>query len=73
MELSEDREKASHILNLSVHDSGMGLPSGVDDFISENSGIAIVQAIVNELGGNLQFSDESGTTVSLSIPEPKIT
>jgi ligand-binding sensor domain-containing protein/two-component sensor histidine kinase len=72
MGLSEDREKTLHTLNLSVHDSGMGLPSGVDDFISENSGIAIVQAIVNELGGNLQFSDENGTTVSLSIPEPKI-
>ena len=73
MELSEDREKALRTLNLSVHDSGMGLPSGVDNFISENSGIAIVQAIVNDLGGNMQFSYESGTTVSLSIPEPKIT
>jgi ligand-binding sensor domain-containing protein/two-component sensor histidine kinase len=57
-------------LKLSVRDSGIGIPHCMEDLATENSGIAIAQSIVNKLGGTLQFSGTSGTTISLTVPDP---
>lgn len=57
-------------LDLSIRDSGIGIPASVEELGPESSGIAIVQSIVSELGGNLEFSGISGTTVSITIPVP---
>lgn len=57
-------------LKLSVRDNGIGIPRCMEDLATENSGIAIVQSIVNKLGGALQFSGTSGTTISLTVTDP---
>ena len=52
-------------LELSIQDSGIGIPDYIEDMAHENSGIAIVQSIVKRLGGTVQFSN---ATVSITVP-----
>jgi len=63
-------EPAASSFELSVGDSGVGLPDSIENLALENSGIAIVQSIVKKLGGTLQCSDTSGTTISMTFPDP---
>jgi two-component sensor histidine kinase len=55
-------------LELSIQDSGIGIPDYIEDMAHENSGIAIVQSIVKKLGGTVQFSN---TKVSITVPNPE--
>jgi two-component sensor histidine kinase len=59
-----------HCLKLSVRDSGIGIPGSVEDLADASSGIGIVKSIVEKLGGDIQFSGTTGTTVSITIPYP---
>jgi two-component sensor histidine kinase len=61
-------EPSVRYLELSVQDSGIGIPDYIEDMAHENSGIAIVQSIVKKLGGTVQFSN---ATVSITVPNPE--
>jgi ligand-binding sensor domain-containing protein/two-component sensor histidine kinase len=54
-------------LELSIQDSGIGIPDYTKDPGHATSGIAIVRSIVKKLGGTIQFSD---STVSITVPNP---
>jgi two-component sensor histidine kinase len=60
-------EPSVRYLELTVQDSGIGMPEYIADLARESSGIAIVQSIVKKLDGTVQFSD---TTVSITVPNP---
>ncbi|MEZ5572021.1 MAG: triple tyrosine motif-containing protein [Halioglobus sp.] len=57
-------------LLLSVHDSGTGMPLDIENLDGQGSGIPIVKSIVEKLGGRLELSEASGTTISIEIPSP---
>jgi ligand-binding sensor domain-containing protein/two-component sensor histidine kinase len=58
----------AHFLNLTVHDSGIGIPDSIESLVTEGSGIAIVESIVLRLDGKLKLTGKRGTTVSIKIP-----
>jgi two-component sensor histidine kinase len=63
--LSRTRED----LLVEVIDDGVGLPEGFSLDRAQNLGLSIVQALVTgELGGTIQFHDEKGTRVEVTIP-----
>lgn len=64
---------ATDHLELTVRDNGIGISDSVDDQAYDGSGIGIVKSIVEKLGGNIQFSGKSGTTVSITISNPEDT
>jgi len=56
-------------VQLSVHDSGPGLPEGFSLEASANLGLAIVKTIVeDDLRGTLSFGGTRGTLVSVRVP-----
>jgi len=67
MSAGATNEPSIRYLELSVQDSGIGMPDYIEDLARESSGIAIVQSIVKKLGGTVQFSD---ATVSITVPNP---
>ncbi len=63
---------AADTFDLSIHDSGVGLPDTIENLVFEGSGISVVQSIVQKLGGTLQSSGATGTTgttVSMTFPK----
>ncbi|MEZ5504116.1 MAG: triple tyrosine motif-containing protein, partial [Halioglobus sp.] len=60
----------AHYLELTVRDSGVGLPDDFDESVFEDSGIAIVHSIIESLGGEIEFSRVPGTLISMVIPNP---
>jgi ligand-binding sensor domain-containing protein/two-component sensor histidine kinase len=59
----------SRNLYLSVQDSGIGVAEDIEHLAGKGSGISIVQAIVEKLGGSLHFSGENGTLVLIELPD----
>jgi two-component system, sensor histidine kinase PdtaS len=56
-------------LRLTVHDDGVGLPSGFDPATSTTLGLEIVRTIVEQdLRGTLAFRGARGTTVAVTVP-----
>lgn len=58
----------ANFLELTTHDSGVGVPDEIEKQVDEGSGIAIVGAIIAKLSGSLKFSGEKGTLVTIEIP-----
>ncbi|MGH9197251.1 MAG: histidine kinase dimerization/phosphoacceptor domain -containing protein, partial [Acidimicrobiia bacterium] len=57
-------------LVLQVQDNGTGLPANFDPMAGDDLGLKIVHALVSEdLGGSLTFTNETGTTVTITIPQ----
>ena len=57
---------------LCVRDSGVGITGSIEDLSNEHSGIAIVQSIVNKLGGTIELVTNAGTAITVNIPEPGV-
>lgn len=55
-------------LVLTVHDSGHSVSNNLDEPLCFSGGLAIVKLITSELRGNLEISQERGTTIVLRIP-----
>jgi len=56
-------------LVLQVQDNGTGLPDNFDPMAGDDLGLKIVHALVSEdLGGSLTFTNETGTMVTITIP-----
>ncbi len=68
--LNTTNESTASNFELSVRDSGIGLPDSIENLALESSGISIVLSIVTKLGGTLQCSDTSGTTIYITLPNP---
>ena len=56
-------------LKLCVRDSGGGITETTEQLMELSSGLSIVQAITLRLGGDLDISSNSGTQVTVTIPE----
>lgn len=73
MKFHEDRGgELSRTIHLTIRDSGSGLPETMDMSVSSNSGLAVVKAIIENLGGTMSLEGKKGTTVTIIIPEPYI-
>ena len=54
---------------VSVHDNGIGLPTGFDIDRTRSLGLSIVRDLVRtQLGGTITMADDLGTVVRLSLP-----
>jgi two-component system, sensor histidine kinase PdtaS len=63
-----ERSGAAHLL--SVSDGGPGLPAGFGVAASKGLGMKIVQALVKQIGGTLQFApgvERRGTRVTVAF------
>lgn len=58
----------AHCYELTVHDSGIGLPDSIENLAIECRGIAIVHFIANKLCGKIEILKGGGTTLCLTIP-----
>jgi two-component sensor histidine kinase len=57
-------------LVLEVGDDGVGLPPEVDVHSPSTLGLRIVNVLAGQLKGSLEASDDGGTTIRVSFPEP---
>lgn len=64
------RRRADHMIELRVHDDGIGIEGGIDDF--ESLGLSIVANLIeNQLEGRLEFINDNGACFIASWPEEK--
>ncbi len=56
---------------LFIHDDGVGFPQEYDLEKSESLGMQLIQALTNQLDGELKISRENGTSFEISFPYPK--
>ncbi|CAA0097051.1 putative sensor histidine kinase pdtaS [Halioglobus japonicus] len=68
LSLMTDEDSSESILELVFIDSGIGVPENIEELAEEGSGIYIVGSIVAKFDGTLEFSGESGTRVTITIP-----
>jgi PAS domain S-box-containing protein len=61
------RGEADHV-TLSVRDTGIGFPAGVDFQNTESLGLQLVRMLTEQLGGTLTLMGEIGTMFTVSIP-----
>lgn len=62
------QDPTAHCFELTVHDSGIGIFGDVEELARKGRGIAVVQAIANDLNGHLLLSQGKRPTISLTIP-----
>jgi chemotaxis protein methyltransferase CheR len=62
------RADAEDHLLLRVQDTGVGMPAGVDIARADSLGLTLLQALVGQLGGDVQVDRVGGTTVSIRFP-----
>jgi two-component sensor histidine kinase len=63
-----DLGKKDSILDISISDTGIGLPESVDPMKSKTFGFRIIRLLVEQLSGRLQVRRDNGTQFILSIP-----
>ena len=63
--------KESGSVTLKLHDNGIGLPPDFNLQSAESLGMQLIQALTNQLDGELVFSKENGTTFEIKFPYPK--
>ena len=51
-----------------VADNGVGVPPGFDIKISDSLGLQLVNALVQQVGGNIQIDHVKGTRCVLEFP-----
>lgn len=56
---------------LLIQDDGVGFPDEYDLEKSESLGMQLIQALTNQLDGELKVSRENGTSFEISFPYPK--
>jgi two-component system, chemotaxis family, CheB/CheR fusion protein len=62
------RADAEDYLFLSVQDTGIGMPAGMDIAQADSLGLSIVQTLVQQLDGRVQVDRAGGTTVAVRFP-----
>ncbi len=62
--MSEDRD----LLKLRVSDTGSGIADDYESWSSDALGIKLVRALVDNIGGNIEFNGKAGTSVYIDIP-----
>ena len=55
-------------VTLTIHDTGIGLPEGLDDHQPEPFGLHLIRALTEQLQGIIIFAHEGGTCVTLTFP-----
>ena len=58
-------------MTLAVHDNGVGFPDDFDFEQPESLGMQLIQALTNQLDGELKVSRENGTSFEVSFLYPK--
>ncbi len=58
------------VFQLSVHDSGAGLPEGFDPAKARTLGVRLVCDLAAQLNGNVEFKNEKGAMVKITFPAP---
>jgi PAS domain S-box-containing protein len=58
---------------LSVSDDGVGLPHGFAVEKTNSLGLKLVSVLAQQLQGRIQFTDNAGTQVVISFPDPRTT
>ena len=53
---------------LSIQDNGVGIPPNIDPISAQTSGLAVVAAMAERLGGELSLTTKDGTMVSITFP-----
>jgi len=61
------KERENSQVDLVVSDNGVGIPSGVDIRNSPSLGLQMVNALVGQLGGDLQFDPTQGTSFKITF------
>jgi two-component sensor histidine kinase len=56
-------------LTLTVGDSGIGMPPSLDMIHTESLGLQLVQALAQQVSGDLCWEHGAGTIATLTIPE----
>jgi two-component sensor histidine kinase len=58
-------------IRLTVRDSGIGLPAGLDLTRSDSLGLTIVRLLADQLGGSMTVRNGAGTSVEVRFPVSK--
>jgi two-component sensor histidine kinase len=66
IELAVRRTSAG--IELSIKDTGVGLPEGFDCRASSTLGLQLVEMLAKQLGGTVRFESGGGTTVQVFVP-----
>ena len=67
-EITASLSSSGDELMLTVEDNGIGFPGDFAATQAGSYGITMVKALVVQLGGSLQFSGNSGTSIKVSFP-----
>jgi len=59
--------KRKDLITLTVHDDGIGLPTGFDYYSSRGSGLMLVDMLTQQLGGSFRIANDSGTLCTLEF------
>ena len=51
-----------------MKDSGVGLPTGVDERPTATLGLQLVRMLAKQLGGTVTFQSTGGTSVEVRVP-----
>ncbi len=65
---SSSRNQGKEYMELTVHDSGIGMPDTIDNLASEGRGLAIVKLISDKIGGELSIREGNGATIRMIFP-----
>ncbi len=58
---------------LTIQDNGVGIPPNIDPISAHTSGLAVVAAMTERLGGELSFTTKDGTLASITFPGAQLT
>jgi PAS domain S-box-containing protein len=61
-------EQNGHGLRLTVKDSGIGFPAGMDPENSDSLGLKLVRSLTEQLGGSVSFCSRAGLQCDITIP-----
>jgi two-component sensor histidine kinase len=62
--------RAAHQVTLSVRDTGVGLPQGLDVRHTNSLGLKFVLMLTEQLDGTISLKCDSGTILTLAFPLP---
>ena len=65
-------EQLGEQLALSVADDGVGLPKGLDYRQTSSLGLQLVTALANQLNGDVELEQESGTLFRVTFVESEV-
>lgn len=57
------------LINLEIRDNGKGLPPGFDFATSQSLGIRLIRGLIEQIGGELKFSDAAGCRIETTFEQ----